>query len=184
MPQCYFFVTQEDEARIVDWILGDDGWLVPGLDYDTPKYEEIRSTEKYLDARQKTNLFFVLHPSFYECALALVAHSSGPKVGKHFLMQRVGGPALSWFVPRIYEKENLKVLPAGMVAYYPTYRKAIPGEIQEVPKETGSFYRDLLRVLKLGASPRKVELRTYWVARNAEEAFREGSVRPGLDLGI
>lgn len=183
MPQCDFFVTGKDEARVVDWILSCDGCLVPSLDYDTPQYEEVRSSKEYLNARERTNLFFILHPSFYECALAIKRHSSGPKAGKYFLIQRVGGPALSWFVPRIYEKGGI-ILPAGMVAYDPTYRKVVHGENQKVPKSISSFYLDLLKVLKEGAVPRKLELRTYWIARDALEAFRDGSIRPGLDIEI
>ena len=49
MAQCDFFIVDTDEVRLVEWIVSNDGRLVPGLNYDQPTYAVTKSLHEYLD---------------------------------------------------------------------------------------------------------------------------------------
>lgn len=184
MPQCDFFLSEADEDRVVWWILSSGAWIAPDLDYSQPKHDVVRTADAYWNVRNQTNLFFILHESFYRCPLELRVHSSGPKAGRFFLMQRNGGPALSFFCPRVYEKGESKCLPAGMLAYYPTYRNTARAENEKTPKELVRYFREVTAVIQDEADQRTVGSRIYWIGKDAKTRFRDKSLRPGMDIWI
>jgi hypothetical protein len=182
VAQCDFFMADADEDRLVRWVFSREAVLVPDLDYSTPHYQELRNADTFIDLRSRTNLFFVLHSSFYRRPLELRRYSVGPKAGGYYLMQRNGGPALSLFFPTIYTKEEARYLPAGMVSYFPTFWDPEREENEKTPQELVCFYRSLIAAIKEDAVRRKVGSRTYWIGEHAMRQFRETGLHPGMEI--
>jgi hypothetical protein len=184
VAQCDFFMAEADEDRLVRWIFAREAVLVPDLDYGSPHYQELRNADALHGLRSRTNLFFVLHSSFYRCPLELRTYSSGAKAGGYYLMQRNGGPALSLFCPTTYKKEGARYLPAGMASYFPTFWNPEREENENAPQELVGFYRSLVAAIKHDAVCRKVGKRTYWIGEHAMTQFREGDLHPGMEIEI
>lgn len=181
MPQLDFFLTQDDELEVVDWILSRSAWLIPDRDFATSSCEEVRARDAFLRIKGKARLFFILHDSYYRIPLELRRYGSGPKQGEYFIVQRSGGPALSFLCLPPFVRDGEQYLPPGMIAYYKTYWNPDRGLNESTPPELVVFYDQLSRVIRQNGQPVRMGPRTLWVGKHARAERAAGMKLVGVD---
>jgi hypothetical protein len=126
-------------------------------------------------------LFFLLADSFYRVPLEIRCYSSGPKLGKFYIVQKNGGPAITLLCLPPLEQEGQRLLPPGMVSYYSTYLNPDTGQNQTAPAELVAFFGDLCREIKANGQAVKMGPRTLWLGRHAEAQMAKGLRLVGVD---
>jgi hypothetical protein len=173
MPQTDFFLDVADEERIVNFIFGLGGWIVPGFnDDDTPA--RICDWETYTRCKYG-KLCFILFDAYSECPLELFRVQDGHYKGKYAVRQRVGGPTIDLFSPGPYERDGTRWLPDGMIGYHNTYMNTVTQEMESVPTSLIDMYRTIVNEIKRDGYLVKGQSRKYWLANQAYLSVKAGS---------
>ncbi len=122
MPETEFYMNEEDERKIIDFLLSSQSWMVPLLRYKSPVYSVIRDIASYLEARHKKRHFFVLHDDWFTSPLEMHEFTwdvDGKKY--HHLTPREGGPTIDILFSNRIERQGVSLLTSGSIAYYSWY---------------------------------------------------------------
>jgi hypothetical protein len=182
MPELSLLLNSNDECSLITLLFEKGARLVADLRYDSPEYFPIRDWSKYSKARANARLFFVLFDSYEECPLKMELIRGGCFEGKYAIMQRTGGPTIDFLASVQYRKDDCDRISDGMIGYHRTYRNTITTEMEEVPKELVTIYRDVAKVLKTNYKTIKSHgSRTYLIGPHAYQLVKNGTLKLGVE---
>jgi hypothetical protein len=181
MPDVTMYMTDDDEARFIRFILEEGAWLVPDLDYSEPRVVKITALESYELYRQKlVRKFFIQKDEFNQSPLELRSISKNNKM-VHYISQRQGGPYIDFSGGGIFEAEGFRYVRPGECGYYPTYWDTLLRKNQVAPKALRIFYSVLKKFL-LQEAKRLLNTKTRpWVLSFAIVAMQNGARLVGFE---
>ena len=130
MPQTDFFAADDDEMRLLEFIFQNRLRIIPDLRYESSSVTFIENWHQYQKVRLETQLFYVVSN---EEVLSPLGTARVPGTDKYCVVQRNGGPALTFLCYQPYEKDGAKWILASMVSYYVSYKNTSSGEFERTP---------------------------------------------------
>lgn len=173
MPQLDFYLDEKDKIDLISFIFSEGGYIIPALNYETPAYSIIKSTDEYRSFVNRSNLFFIVHDSYFREPLTWETVN---KEGKElfYIPQRVGGPTIDFYSPGIIDRDSTRFIGQGNISHYTSYQSSVRKSNLEAPETQKIFYKKLCGQIKKGFAI-KVSKRAYWVGNKTLESLRNGS---------
>ncbi len=185
MAEVDFILAPEEQAKLIECLLGQGLLFVPDARYSEPKYvtlEKIGDIREYAEGPMGVRLFFVLSPTFSQHSLEMrdVVSKDDHKRLFH-VAQRRGGPYLDLLLSTL-RNHPAPLLVSGSSAYYRCYwigatevEIPAPTELKVLHKSLLAWLRDRGRCVVTTKAGRR-----YWVGSTAEDMLLHG-VRSNVD---
>ena len=168
MADMNLFMTDEDERRAIAFALQNSCFLVPDLDYDSPKYEMITSVVEYDRYRSRTRHFFLLSDRFFRCPLELrTIQKNGKAVC--YISQRRGGPSIQFLGGGLFENSGEKFVRPGDLSYYPSYWNTLESRNEKPSLELIETYKSLQEHIKKTSIRKKLGRSVFWLGEGRRE---------------
>jgi hypothetical protein len=177
MPETDFIGLPEDEERVIRHAFNLGMEAVPDLRYPSRDILVISEWEPYKQLREQTTLFFLFSN---ETLRSPFQTGELKERGEFYVKQRFGGPYVMFLSYSPYVESDVTNLPAGSIAYYPTYYSSLTGEQVKPSAEFTQLYRSIDAEIKRGASRAECPCigggtRVYWVTPKARQALESGA---------
>lgn len=179
MPQTDFFADYQDKDWLVQIIYSLGFKMAPDLNYESPALTYLKDWDAFQSFPSET-LFYLVHEDEVRSPLETYCIPSGWRAGKHVIVQRHGGPALTFSVYNAREECGQRILGSGHISYYATYKNTLTGEHEKISPALRSHYRNIVKYIR--ACGRVFEdrcmdggVRQYWILPHALEAIRNGA---------
>ena len=149
MPQTDFYLCEADLLELGETFFGENGFIVPALEYSTPvvlKISHARELKKTLRTANPS-LLFVISPAWERSPLVV---RSVEKKSRHvfYVSQKEGGPTLDiFYVPPRSIKDELAV-GAGFISYHNRFWNPATQKMELAPSPLISAYRTAVSRLK------------------------------------
>ncbi|MBX7166844.1 MAG: hypothetical protein K1X74_10990 [Pirellulales bacterium] len=176
MAETSFFLDDADEDRVIRFVLSIGCWIVRNFsDCDRPA--EIRDWDAYIKHRERGELLFVLHDSYFRHPFTLTRISAGYYAGQFAMPQRVDGPTIDISWARPYMQDGVRWISQGSISYYSSFWVTGSDIPEQAPGELVQIYKNIVREIKRGAKcVRSTQVRRrYWIGTAAREAMKAGS---------
>lgn len=183
MPEIHLFTDYEDDVKIVEALLARRCRLVPDLKYHSVGYDEIRTVEAFLRAREEARQFFILRDDFSRLPLEIVSNQSS-RESFLYIMPRNGGPALDFLCGGSFHKDAVELVSPAELHYYPTYWDTRAQVNRKAPREEVGLFQQLRREIKAMFTPVKLRTRTCWIGPHARERVRRGASLVGISDSV
>lgn len=179
MPEIGLYLDEEDELQIVRDMFDQRLELVPDLHYSKKQYLRLRSERDFLKYRKQTGLFFAVRPDFARLPLELDHNQVGGKEW-FFIVQRNGGPALTFNCGGTFESRGVVFVKPGSLHHYPTFWDYRVKRNLAVPVGLRQLYLALGKSIKRTYSPVRFQKRKFWVGPCAAKRRAAGAELVGL----
>jgi hypothetical protein len=180
MPELDFYLVEEEELELVQFILDNNAWFVPDLKYDAPEYFRITSLVEFKKVRKAKRHFFVLSSAYLKSPLKLRRVEKG-RAGFYRIEHRVGGPTIDFLGSGTLDRGPTRLIVAGSVSHYPSYYDSLANILVHPPEGLKALYTAIVKRIKRTCFPVRGKSRKYWVGPRAALASASGAIRVGLD---
>lgn len=180
MAEFEFILSECEYTKLINYIMGIEGKLIPSLWYRTPKWTTWKFPIEILSSCDQLNgPIFIIWESFsiYPIKFDQVKRNDGIF---YFLSQGTGGPYLntSPWIKRISDKTSIIT---GNIHYHKKYWIEELDKMVEAPDALKEKYRQIIEYIQSMGS--KVSAFTgkpiYWVGNEVLKMLEEG-----IDIGI
>lgn len=182
MPEIEFYMNEQDEQRVTDFLLSSETWIVPDLRYKTAEYSVIRDLDTYLAVRRETMQFFVLHDDWITSPLEMHQYTWQHDGNKYYsVMPRNGGPTIDFEVCNRYEKRGRLYFASGSVSYYTWHWDTRLHERRKPPSSLKDTFKQIRALVMDGAQKIVTEKakREYLVCSGAADEINSGRIKLG-----
>ena len=181
MPEMKLFMTEKDELELIRFVLGQECWLIPDIDYDSPRHQNISTERQFRDYRKRARLFFIVRDDILKSPLEMRRISKDGRT-VFYIGQRRGGPTIDFLTSGTFIEKDQRFIRPGSLGHHPTYwntleRKMVkpPAKFREVNKHLSRFVRETARHLV-------VERHSIWLWTEAEKEVRRGAKLVGFEM--
>ena len=188
MAELDFILINNEQAKLIDYLLELKAMFIPSLDYERPEFLELinrEEIEKTINSLDLNGPIFLLWENISRYPLEF---DSITKEGKkiYYLMQRYGGPYIDFGPCKIFVEGKDKFITSGSIGHYAKYWIEELDDNIKVSEEIKSKYKEITKFIKTMTKRVKSKsgIRYYWVGREAIKMLQNSEIRDSLDLDV
>ena len=179
MPDLVMYLTEDDQRRFVDFVLGTGAFLIPDMHVENPSFPTIVSLAQYESYRARlVSKYYIQRDDFTRFSpTARSIQQDGRMI--YYVSQREGGPFVDFSGGGTHQENDCTVVRAGGFGHYPTYFQA---DVEYPAPETLKRYHAELRKYLLRGAMRLGRTKTKpWILAGAVEAIHSGGKLGGFE---
>jgi len=174
-----FILDNEDQIRLINFLLEDGAVLVPDLFYKKKRYQVIKNAQEQIDLERNLK---TKGPTFvsWNCydQYPYIFHSIKRDEGlRYSLTSKSGGPYIELLLCGENKKEYGYLLTTGFVAHYSCYWIDELDENIPMCQPLKEKYKEVVKFIKKGSKKLKAGRRVYWVGEKAFKGLVSGAYR-------
>lgn len=164
MPEIDFFQTEDEEIKLVEFIVSEGAFFIPDHKF-SPKIIEAKDTSAFIDNWPYcSGLYYIASPQYSISPLEVKSvYNEHYKKEIFYIEQRNGGPVLTFSSTRVYVKNGAKRLTNSSIGYYPTYWNTEKSVMEKPPAALIQFFKKIVKQIKRGGTEIKTTQRTFWL---------------------
>jgi hypothetical protein len=180
MPEMTLFLTEHDEDMIIEFALSRGCWLVPDVDYPSPRHVPITSIKEYKEYRARTRLFLLMSNEYFRSPVEMRRIRKNDKT-VYYVSQRSGGPSIQFLGGGVFEEKAVKFIRPGFLSYYPTFWNTTEQVTERPPASLVATYRLLQTHVKKSALRGKGTFSVFWLGPESTRLVECGAKLVGFE---
>ncbi len=172
MGETGFFMLQEEENELLQWLIDRGFVLVRAEKYESPAVEELNSVDE-IRSRSLNLHFFVVRHDLLKSPL-LVKRASATTSSFYYVEPKAGGPLLQLYLGQSSAVDGRRRISAGELSYYPRYDNSKTGRVEKLEGEVLKLYRECARFIRKGRQRIQPTKRAYWASRAVADFVASG----------